>query len=154
MEKTNPAFVVENVNPYEYISGDKSDYIPNYLGIKSLGPVMLIVGQSNSGKSVLLNNLFKKKLIYEYAPENIYFFSTTIRGDLTYKPLLWYFAHKGHKLNIKKEVDVEFIKKIMEHQEKIAENQMLAVSKSDEPALKKILFVFDDILSDKAFKHH
>ena len=31
---------------------------------------------------------------------------------------------------------------------------MLAVSKSDEPALKKILFVFDDILSDKAFKHH
>lgn len=82
------AWVVENINPYEYISGEKSDYIPKYLGIKSLGPVMLIVGQSNSGKSVLLNNLFKKKLIYEYSPENIYFFSTTIRGDLTYKPLL------------------------------------------------------------------
>jgi hypothetical protein len=31
---------------------------------------------------------------------------------------------------------------------------MLAISKDDEPALKKILFIFDDILSDKAFKHH
>jgi hypothetical protein len=114
MEKLDSTYVVKDINPYEYISGYSSEYIPNYLGIKSLGPVMLIVGQSNSGKSVLLNNLFKKKLIYEYSPENIYFFSTTIRGDLTYKPLLRYFAHKGYKLNIKKEVDVEFIKGIME----------------------------------------
>ncbi len=62
-----------------------------------------------SGKSVILNNLFKHKLIYEYSPENIYFFSTTIRGDLTYKPLLKYIAGNGHKINIKKEVDIEFI---------------------------------------------
>lgn len=31
---------------------------------------------------------------------------------------------------------------------------MLALSLEDEPQLKKILFIFDDILSDKAFKHH
>lgn len=31
---------------------------------------------------------------------------------------------------------------------------MLAVEKKDEPELEKILFVFDDMLSDKAFKHH
>lgn len=112
--ETLSAFVVQDIDPYSTWSGNPSGHIKKYLGISGLGPVCIIAGQSNSGKSVLLNNLFKKKLIYEYAPENIYFFSSTIRGDLTYKPLLRYFAHLGHKLNIKKEVDVEFIKKIVE----------------------------------------
>lgn len=31
---------------------------------------------------------------------------------------------------------------------------MFALTQQDEPELKKILFVFDDMLSDKAFKHH
>lgn len=31
---------------------------------------------------------------------------------------------------------------------------MYALKKEDEPELKKILFVFDDMLSDKNFKHH
>lgn len=31
---------------------------------------------------------------------------------------------------------------------------MVAKSKDDQPKLKKILFIFDDMLSDKAFKHH
>ena len=31
---------------------------------------------------------------------------------------------------------------------------MFASKKEDEPELKNIVFVFDDMLSDKAFKHH
>jgi hypothetical protein len=31
---------------------------------------------------------------------------------------------------------------------------MYAQTKSDEPELKKILFIFDDMLSDKGFKSH
>lgn len=154
METSNKKYIVKDIDPYSTISGKPSEYIPDYLGIKSLGPVTIVCGQSMSGKSVLLNNIFKNKLIYEYNPKNIYFFSTTIRGDLTYKPLLKYFAHGGHKLQIKKNVDVEYIQSIVERQEKIAHNQMLAMEKKDEPTLERILFVFDDMLADKAFKHH
>lgn len=78
-------YSVEDVDPYGSISG--SDYVPDYLGIDRLGPVTIICGQSNSGKSVILNNMFKHKLAHEYNPEDIYFFSKTIRGDLKYKPL-------------------------------------------------------------------
>lgn len=94
----NEKYIVRDIDPYHNIIKKKESYIPEYLGLKKLGPVTIICGQSNSGKSVILNNIFEHKLIYEYEPKNIYFFSKTIRGDLTYKPLLKYIASTGNKI--------------------------------------------------------
>lgn len=149
----NKSYVVENIDAYN-TTVSKTQYDPEYLGIKSLGPVMIICGQSLSGKSVLLNNIFIKKLIWEYPPENIYFFNKTIRGDLTYKPLLKHLASQKKKINIFDKVDFEKINDIVKKQEQVGMSQMYALTKQDEPELKKILFIFDDMLSDKAFKHH
>jgi septin family protein len=105
---------VKNIDPYDY---EEMKYEPNYLGIKKLGPVMIICGQSNSGKSVILNNIFRRKLIYEYECKNVYFFSKTIRGDLTYKPTLKLLSTRTDppsKINIFKTVDFEMINKIVE----------------------------------------
>lgn len=53
-----------------------SDYDQSFMNIGESLPVStLIVGQSNSGKTTILNNLLIKKLLWEYDPENIYFFS-------------------------------------------------------------------------------
>lgn len=98
MEKSNNNFLVEDINPYSSINND--DYCPDFLGIGKLGPVTIICGQSNSGKSVILNNLFKRKLVHEYEPDNIYFFSKTARGDLKYKPLFKFLATKSDKRKI------------------------------------------------------
>lgn len=144
--------IVKDIDPYSTITS--GDYIPNYLGIGKLGPVTIICGQSNSGKSVILNNLFKHKLVHEYKPEDIYFFSKTVRGDLKYKPLFKYLAGLKTKINIFDKVDFQKINDIVKGQESVGINQMFAQSKEDEPKLKDIVFVFDDMLSDKAFKHH
>ena len=61
---------------------------------------------------------------------------------------------KGGKINIKETVDFDYINKIVSGQEKIAHEQMIAEKKEDEPSLEKILFIFDDMLSDKSFRHH
>ena len=63
-------------------------------------------------------------------------------------------AASGKKLNIYDNVDFKKINDIVKKQESIGINQMYALSKKDEPELPKILFIFDDMLSDKAFKHH
>ena len=105
-------------NPYGEVS--KSDYEPEFLGIRELGPVMIISGQSKSGKSVILNNILRHKLIHEYEPKNIHFFSETIRGDLTYKPIFRFIANSGGKVNIKETVDFDYINRIVKVQEKIA----------------------------------
>ena len=115
---------------------------------------MIICGQSNSGKSVILNNMFKRKLVHEYNPEDIYFFSKTARGDLKYKPLFKYLATKKKKIQVFDKVDFNKINEIVKSQESVGQNQMFALKKEDEPKLKSIVFVFDDMLSDKAFKHH
>jgi septin family protein len=104
-------FLVSDIDPYSSIS--QSDYIPKYLGIDKLGPVTIICGQSNSGKSVILNNLFKHKLVHEYKPEDIYFFSKTVWGDLKYKPLFKYLANKKQKINIFDKVDFNKINEIV-----------------------------------------
>lgn len=154
MEKSpgNASFDVSDIDPYSSISS--SDYVPDYLGINKLGPVTIICGQSNSGKSVILNNLFKHKLVHEYDPKDIYFFSKTVRGDLKYKPLFKYLAGRKTKINIYDKVDFAKINEIVKGQETVGMNQMFAQKKEDEPELKNIVFVFDDMLSDKAFKHH
>lgn len=145
-------YAIEDIDPYSTIN--KNDYVPNYLGFDKLGPVLIICGQSMSGKSVVLNNMLQKKLIHEYKPEDIHIFSKTVKGDLTYKPVLKYIVDKGKKPNIYNTVDFKIINDIVAKQEKVGINQMYAKTKEDEPKLKKILFIFDDMLSDKGFKSH
>lgn len=86
MESGHSSWVVEEIDPKMKISRDMYD--ANFMCIGELPVCTLIVGQSNSGKTTILNNLLIKKLIWEYEPENIYFFSKTIVGDKTYRPIL------------------------------------------------------------------
>lgn len=142
---------VQDIDPYDF---NIYPYSKNFLGLSSLGPVTIICGQSNSGKSVILNNIFRYKLLHEYPAKDIYFFSKTIRGDLTYKPTLKILSSSGSQINIFPKVDFQIIDKIVKKQEQIGINQMISKDKGSEPVLPKILFIFDDMLSDKGFKHH
>jgi len=135
-------------------------YEPNFMGLDKLPICTMLVGQSNSGKTTILNNLINKKLIWEYEPENIYFFSKTIVGDKAYRPVLRYLAANDKSINIYKFVDFSIIDKIVNEQEQVQIEEMCKIDddetdhdpmaediKLDEP--KQYLFVFDDILSDR-----
>lgn len=78
-----------------------------------MGPCTIICGQSNSGKTVVLNNLLKHKLLHEYKPEDIYIFSQTVKGDLNYWPVLLYIANKDIKPKIFDNVDFKTINEII-----------------------------------------
>jgi hypothetical protein len=67
-----------------------------------------------SGKSVILNNMLKKKLIHEYNPKDIYIFSKTVKGDLAYKPILKYIVNKDVKPKIYNNVDFKIINDIVQ----------------------------------------
>ncbi len=66
--------------------------------------------------------MFKWKLVHEYNPEDIYFFSKTIRGDLKYKPLFKYLATKKNKIHISDKVDFNKINEIVKAQENVGQN--------------------------------
>lgn len=57
--------------------------------------------------------MFKRKLVHEYNPEDIYFFSKTVRGDLKYKPLFKYLAAKKKKIQVFDKVDFNKINEIV-----------------------------------------
>ena len=88
MEQESNNWSVTEIDPNTKITKDMYD--PNYMNIgKNFMPVCtLLIGQSNSGKTNLLVNLLIHKLLWEYPYENIYFFSKTITGDKTYRPIL------------------------------------------------------------------
>lgn len=158
------AWTVKPIDPKYKIK--PSDYDPLYMNIGNTLPVStLIIGQSNSGKTTLLNNLLIKKLLWEYDPENIYFFSRTIMGDPSYRPILWYLAKNDLPINISKFVDFSIIDKIVDEQETRNINEMVKIEpgetdydteaeESKEEPPKKFLFIFDDILSDRQFKSY
>jgi GTPase SAR1 family protein len=141
-------------------------YDPNYMELSDGLPVCtMLVGQSNSGKTTLLVNLLIKKLLWEYEPENIYFFSKTIVGDKTYRPILRYLADNDKTLNIYKNIDFKIIDKLVKDQEYDQIMRMATIDKDESdwesnaedpkiPAEKRILFIFDDMLSDRQFKSH
>lgn len=168
MESSKKSWSIKVVDPNLKINEGMHD--TKFMGIKELPVCMMIIGQSNSGKTTLLVNLLIKKLIWEYPPENIYFFSKTIIGDKTYRPVLRYLASTDQAMNIYKSVDFNVINKIVEEQEdeQITEMARIDASESDyvesdaddlevkpKPKTpKKFLFIFDDILSDRQFKSH
>lgn len=61
---------------------------------------------------------------------------------------------KNLKSQIYETVNVDLINEIINKQKVIGMNQMYSKAKAYEPNLPNYLFVFDDILSDKQFKHH
>ena len=59
-------FENKKIDPYEDFSLDKKFYKPNYMNISELGPISILCAQSKSGKTNLLLNILKNKLIFEY----------------------------------------------------------------------------------------
>lgn len=144
-------YIVDDIDPYLKIS--RTMYKKNYLGLQNgLGPCMIICGQSNSGKSVILNNLMMHKFIHEYEFKNIYFFSSTLKNDLKYRPVLSYMAQSGQKINYSKNIDFKIINSVIDKQEQIANQQMIALTNEDKPILQPVLFIFDDVMHDKVMK--
>lgn len=136
------------VAPYDsYYKISRDDYDPNYL--QSAPNITIVCGMSKSGKSTLLANWLAKRLIFEFDPNNIIFFSKTIKGDTTYKPIFAYLAEHAKKLNIHKSIKFNVIDDIMSKQETITNEIMVATSAQLEPVLPKYLFVFDDVIGDK-----
>lgn len=82
-------FINQNVDPYSKIT--KDDYIKDYMDLSDFVS-MICTGQSNSGKSVFLVNCLKHKFLHEFDLENIWFFSKTLKTDLTYRPVIQYYV--------------------------------------------------------------
>lgn len=82
-------YKVDLIDPYE--QWYKTDYIEDYLNLDSfdsLLPCIIISGQSKSGKTNVLLNLFKHRFIHKDIKfENMYFFSSTAQTSTAYKPL-------------------------------------------------------------------
>lgn len=112
-EQKSDFWSVSEVDPNLKVT--KKMYDPNYMNlIKGLPVCTLLVGQSNSGKTTLLVNLLMHKLLWEYDAANIYFFSKTITGDKTYRPILRYLADNDLTMNISKTIDFNIIDKIVD----------------------------------------
>lgn len=114
-EEIKDTWTVDEIDPNMKIKDNLYD--PNFLNISDLPVCTMLVGQSASGKTTLLVNLLIKKLLHEYEPENIYFFSKTIVGDKTYRPILRYLADNDKTMNIYKVLDFKIIDKIVKEQE-------------------------------------
>jgi hypothetical protein len=160
METTS--WTVNEIDPNTKVTKDMYD--PNYMNIKSLPVCTLFIGQSNSGKTTILVNLLIHKLLWEYDADNIFFFSKTIMGDKTYRPVLRYLADNDMTMNISKHVDFDIIDKIVKEQELIKLKNMAAINpgesdfdtdaETDFVVPPKYLFIFDDIISDRQFKSY
>ncbi len=90
--------------------------------------------------------MLRNKLLFEYDLEDIWFFSLTCKTDLMYKPLFKLYSQYELKPKIRNKIDFDEIESIIKEQEGVSLGQMISLSKNDEPSLKKILFIFDDIL--------
>lgn len=64
--KSDKRYINKLIDPYEKFNLDQHNYVNDYLGIDKLGPVSIICGQSVSGKTNVLLNLLKHKLLFEY----------------------------------------------------------------------------------------
>lgn len=93
-------------------------YVKDYMNIDKFISI-IISGQSNCGKSNFVVNLLRFKLIHEFDLENIWFFSKTIKTDLTYRPIFKYFAENKIKPKIYDTVDFKMINQIVKTQEEV-----------------------------------
>ena len=153
-DQSDIQYINNEIDPYEKWSLDKKNYIPNYMGIDKIGPVSILTGQSTSGKSNLLMQLMKNKLIFEYELENIYIFSMTCKTDLAYRPLFKLYVDNELKPKIFTKIDFKKIESIIKEQESHGFEQMTATKKEDVEDLTKILFIYDDMMQDKLFKRY
>lgn len=124
------------------------------MGITKVGPINIILGQSLSGKTNLLLNIIKHKLLFEYDLDKIYIFSLTAKTDLNYWGLFKLYAEEKQKLNIFTKIDFEKIETLIKSQESNNIDKMIALSWEDAKEIEdnQYCFIFDDILSDKEFK--
>jgi hypothetical protein len=109
-------YINENIDPYSEIT--HADYVPDYMGLKDFVS-MICTAQSNSGKSVFIVNCLKHKFLHEFKLENIWFFSKTLKTDLTYRPIISYYTKKKVKPWIFTEVDFKMIDELIKTQEQI-----------------------------------
>jgi type IV secretory pathway VirB4 component len=99
----------------------KYKYEPNFLGLEKLPANTIIFGGTGSGKSTVLLNLFMRKLIHEYEPEDVYIFSRTAKNlDPTYRPLFLWALDKDKSINVYDEPDLKVIEEVVKHQRAIA----------------------------------
>lgn len=92
---------------------------------------IIIVGQSQSGKTLLLNNLLTKYFVHIIKPYRIYIFSKTASFDLTYRPVLKYLVENSDcDLHIYETIDMDMIKEIVNKQKEIQKINMAMRSDS------------------------
>lgn len=94
----------------------------------------------------------KNKLIHEYELENIYIFSMTCKTDLMYWPFFKLYVDNELKPKIYDKIDFKWIENLIKEQESVGFDQMIAMKKEDVVQMKKVLFIYDDMMQDKLFK--
>ena len=111
------------IKPYEsdYIVTQR-DYDPEFMKQEfDVGRQanIILCGQTMSGKTTLLQNLFVRRWLHEYDPKNVYIFSNTASMDMAYKPVLVYLYEQGQVLNLQSSIDMDKISDIVERQMEI-----------------------------------
>ena len=158
--KTHSKYQIDLIDDFE--EWDKNDYIKDWMDFgdfQKFLPVMMVSGQSMSGKSNFILNLFKRRFIHQDLDfNNFYIFSSTAMANPQFRPLYKYIIKhtdvKNFSNMIYDTVNVDLIKNILRKQEQISKEMLMAKNKNVQPELPNYVFLFDDILSDKQFKHH
>lgn len=92
-----------------------------------------------------------KWFIHKIEPQNIFVFSKTAAFDLTYRPFWVYMTehmtNPAQKFHIYESIDMDLIQTIVNKQKKIQKRNM-ATPKEDREEIKRLLFIYDDILGD------
>ena len=103
----------------------------------------LFIGKTMSGKSNLILYLLNQKKFYRGFFDEIHIFSPTASEDATYKQ---YIEETKDNVAVHDEVLDEDIEAVMSEQKKIIDKMGLRFSKN-------VLFIFDDIITDKSMKN-
>ena len=128
--KTKNKDVIEKNNLYDH------HIIPNVIFRA------LFIGKTMSGKSNLIIFLLNQKKYYKRFFDEIHIFCPTVHDDATYKQ---YMDETKDTVIPHEEIDEETIMQTMEEQKRTIDKMGIRFSKN-------ILFIFDDIITDGAFK--
>lgn len=121
--------VTQYDDDYEITKKDYQKKYPAINGTSEFIPLdrnnILIVGQSQSGKTLLLNNMLIKYFLHVIKPQRIYIFSKTASFDLTYRPVLKYIVEQDDTLlHIYESIDMDTVRIIVNKQKELQKINM------------------------------
>lgn len=115
---------------------------------------LLIVGGTMSGKTCFLHTILRKCILKQAIASDIYIFSRKAKEDLSYRQLIMYLIkNTTTTLNIFESIDMSVINTVVEEQRDISMKNLVNDSSKRVP-LRKIIFIFDDIIGDAELKSY